>query len=126
MVDAGWLRFAGFVISGPVNLRDAHHVEIDGNDLPGERIWLEDTDHARVEQNYIHDIPASASGKIGIRLIDDSNAVLRGNRIENLVEDPIQTTSTANVLIEGNVLVDAHPERASTPTRSRRWARTGS
>jgi Right handed beta helix region len=110
LVNSSYLRFEGFTVEGPVDVKDgAHHVELVGNHLPGERLWLYHTDSVLVERNHIHDIPAGASGKIGIRLIGDTNAVVRGNTVENLVEDPIQTTSTENVLIEGNLLRNAHP-----------------
>jgi hypothetical protein len=110
VVDSSYLRFERFTFDGPVDVRDgAHHVQLVSNHLPGERLWLYHTDRVLVEGNHIHDIPASASAKIGIRLIGDTNAVVRGNRIENLVEDPIQTTSTTNMLIEGNELRNAHP-----------------
>lgn len=85
-------------------------VELVGNELPGHRLWLTDTVDVLVEGNHIHDIPVGNSGgRIGVRLLRDVRPVVRGNRIENLVEDPIQAAEVDRGLIEGNVLRNAHP-----------------
>ena len=104
------LRLEGFTFSDAGVLRDGvSRVAIVGNDFAGQPLWLDDTSGVLVERNHIHDIPASASAKIGIRLMRDRGTVVRANRIENVVDDPIQVTDVAGVLLEGNVLLGAHP-----------------
>jgi hypothetical protein len=109
LVGASNLRFQGLTFTGPVDVRSSQNIELIGNRLPGQRLWLQETDRVLVQGNHIHDIAADNTYKIGIRLMRDTNTVLRGNRIERLVEDPIQVTKPRNALIEGNVLLDAHP-----------------
>jgi hypothetical protein len=106
---ASGLRFRGFRITGPVTLEDAQRIALVRNDLAGQPVWLNDTTDVRVARNHIHDIRAGADAKIGIRLMGDRRAVIRGNRIENLVEDPIQVTDAADVVIANNRIRNAHP-----------------
>jgi hypothetical protein len=106
---ASGLRFKGFRISGPVRLEDAQRIALVENDLDGQPVWLDDTTGVRVERNHIHDIPPGADAKIGIRLMGDRRTVIRGNRIENLVEDPIQVTGAVDVVITNNRIRNAHP-----------------
>jgi hypothetical protein len=104
------LRLEGFTFTDAGVLRDGvSRVAIVANDFAGQPLWLDDTSDVLIERNRIHDIPASASAKIGIRLMGDRNTIVRANRIENLVEDPIQVTNVTNVLIDANVLRNAHP-----------------
>jgi Right handed beta helix region len=104
------LRVEGFRVTSPSDLRaGAERIEIVGNDFAGHRLWVTDTVNVLIEGNHIHDIPASASGKIGIRDLRGIGTVIRGNRIENLAEDPIQVTEVTGGLIESNTLLNAHP-----------------
>lgn len=111
IANSSYLRFEGFRITGDVNIRDgADHIAFVGNHVPGNRVWLDGTSDVLIERNHIHDIPNGHSGgTIGIRLMGDVRTVVRGNTIENLVEDPIQVTEVRDVLIEGNTLRNAHP-----------------
>jgi hypothetical protein len=109
---ANHLRFTGFVLTGEVDIDGgATKVQLVGNDLQGQHIWLSDTTNVLLEDNHIHDILNEGDGDtIAVRLIGDRRAILRGNRIERVVEDPIQVSGVQDVLIDGNELLDAHPD----------------
>jgi hypothetical protein len=102
-------RFERLRFTGPVFLRDARQIALVRNEFPGQFVWLDETTDVLVARNHIHDIPAGSDGKIGIRDLGGQGTVIRGNRIENLVEDPIQVAAVRNVLVEGNVARNAHP-----------------
>jgi hypothetical protein len=108
--SSSFLRVKRFRITGHGQIRGGgRRIEIVGNDFAGQPLWLDDTAGVLVERNHIHDIPASASSKIGLRLMHDRDTIVRANRIENLVEDPIQVTDVTNVQIENNTLRNAYP-----------------
>jgi hypothetical protein len=104
------LRLEGFKVTGGGDLREgAKRIQVVGNEFVAQRFWLQDTADVLIERNHIHDIPASATAKIGIRLMRGTNIAIRNNLIERLVEDPIQVTNVTNVQIENNTLRYAYP-----------------
>jgi hypothetical protein len=111
LTGANLLRFEGFRFVDDVDVGEgSSRVQLAGNELVGHRLWLYRTSDVLVEGNWVHDIPVGNSGgTIGVRLMHDVRAVVRGNLIENLVEDPIQVTNVTDTLLEGNVLRNAQP-----------------
>jgi hypothetical protein len=117
-LNAAYLRFEGFRISGQVRaLFGADHIEIVGNDISPHGVYVRLAWDVLVEGNYIHDLvygekaigadgweqPQYAASVGGVR-----NLTIRGNHLARLNGDGVTSNNgERNLLIEGNEIEEA-------------------